>query len=1002
MADLTFRSPGVNVKEIDISGGTAILPAGLPAVVISTTQTGPAFVPVVVPTLKDWRTYFGVPATYINFGALAATEWFKTQQALTQIRVLGVGDGTQRTDSGDNRGKVTSAGFVVGDRQPQSSLSGALGSNVYANTVSAAPNATGSAGRTYFLGCYMSQSNGSSFLSEAGLSGYGQPILRGVIMAASGVIPTLSSSRGPDSSIPNASTSADYSAGTVKGYITGTVYLSGGSQEFVVLLNGHKGTSESYPRALTASFDPTAPNYLGTVLNKDPLKLEEAGYVLYSYYDVHSSLAVPTGSGIIATTSGGIRENIAFLVTGAMSRNSGSSTAPNYESFEDRYRTAHTPWFISQRQGGLYQNLFRFHLISDGETNPVKVSIENISPSTSDVNPYGTFDVLVRAFSDTDSNKVILEAFRGLTLNPKSSKYIAKQIGDKNIYYNFDASEDQQGLSEPGNYDLRSRYIRVEMDELVDNIETDSSLLPMGFRGPQHLVTSGSAPMPAYSDTSHLLSQNPFNKMVEPPIPFRTAISKGTGTTKTADRSLYWGIQFENVVSVSEPNSSKIPNRSLVSRTKYFPTFQVDWANFAVDNNEGVADTAANGILDADRFNNNLFSLEKIRIYYNSTTNLPNTNQIKNWAYVRAGNISTDTSALTRALQVSDLLEPTTRTVAKFTCYFYGGFDGVRIFNLDTKYLTNKAIVEEMVSSNRGFSDGPTVKAYRKSLDLVADSTEVDGRLFVIPGIRHEIITDAAIDVATRSRNDIFYIFDLEEKDTNGNTITSDTQDVSISQTITNFRNRGLDSSYAATYFPDVIIQDSYNKVSVRVPPSVAVLGAYGLNDLIGYSWFAPAGFTRGALNSVDRTALSIKQENLDDLYPEKINPITAFPGEGVKVWGQKTVNASVSSLERINVRRLLLTLRRRIRLISKSALFEQYTDTLLQEFSKLVEPVLKEIQDLGGLENYRVYINNLTTTQLDKENRVIRGKIIVQPTESIEFIESTFELTRGNVNFTD
>jgi hypothetical protein len=1002
MADLTFRSPGVNVKEIDISGGTAILPAGLPAVVISTTQTGPAFVPVLVPTLKDWRTVFGVPVTYINFGALAATEWFRTQQALTQIRILGVGDGTQRTDSGNNRGKVTSAGFVVGDRQPQSSLSGALGNNAYANAVSAAPNATGSAGRTYFLGCYMSQSNGSTFLSDAGLSGYGQPILRGVIMAASGVIPTLSSARGPDSSIPNASTSADYSAGTVKGYITGTVYLSGGSQEFVILLNGHKGISSSYPRALTASFDPTAPNYLGTVLNKDPLKLEEAGYVLYSYYDVHSSLAVPTGSGIIPVISGGARENIAFLVTGASSVNSGSSTAPNYESFEDRYRAAHTPWFISQRQGGLYQNLFRFHLISDGETNPVKISIENISPSTSDVNPYGTFDVLVRSFSDTDSNKVVLEAFRGLTLNPKSSKYIAKQIGDKHVYYNFDIAEEQQGLTENGNYDSRSRYIRVEMDELVDNQEIDSSLLPMGFRGPQHLVTSGSAPMPAYSDTGYLLSQNPFNKMVEPPVPFRTTISKGTGTTKTADRSLYWGVQFENVVSVSEPNSSKIPNRSLTSRTKYFPIFQIDWMNFAVDNNEGVADTAANGILDADRFNNNLFSLEKIRIYYNSTTNLPNTSRIKDWAYVRAGNISTDTSALTRALQVSDLIEPTTRTVAKFTCYFYGGFDGVRIFDLDTKYLTNKAIIEEMVSSNRGFSDGPTVKAYRKSLDLVADSTEVDGRLFVMPGIRHEIITDAAIDVATRSRNDIFYIFDLEEKDTNGNTITSDTQDVSISQTIINFRNRGLDSSYAATYFPDVIIQDSYNKVSVRVPPSVAVLGAYGLNDLVGYSWFAPAGFTRGALNTVDRTALSLKQENLDDLYPEKINPITAFPGEGVKVWGQKTVNASVSSLERINVRRMMLTLRRRIRLISKSALFEQYTDTLLQEFSKLVEPVLKEIQDLGGLENYRVYINNLTTTQLDKDNRVIRGKIIVQPTESIEFIESTFELTRGSVSFTD
>lgn len=1000
MTELTFRSPGVSVREIDISGGTSILPAGLPAVVISTTQIGPAFVPVLVPTLKDWRTYFGVQSTNVNYGALAATEWFKTQQALTQIRVLGIGDGLKRTDSGNNRGKVTNGGFLVGDQQPQSTLYGAFGNNQYSNATSTSPTAIGSVGRTYFLGCYMSQSAGSSFLSDAGLNGAGQPILRGVLMAASGVILRLSSSKDGNSSIPDVSTSADLSAGTVRGFVTGTVNLSGGSQEFVMLLNGHKGTNELYPRALTASFDPTAPNYIGTVLNKDPLKLEQAGYVLYSYYDVHSALAVPTGSGMILNAVGGTKENIAFLTTGSATRNSGSATIPNYENFEDRYRQGHTPWFISQRQGGSYQNLFKLHLIGDGEANNIKVSIENISPSINDANPYGTFDIVIRSINDTDSNKVVLEAFRGVSLNPSSDRYIGKQIGDKHVFFNFDIQEDQQGISETGNYELRSRYIRVELDELVENGEIDSGLLPLGFRGPQHLVTSGSAPMPSISDAGYLVAANPLNKMVEPPIAYRQNISKGTGATKTADRTLYWGVQFESVVSATEPNSSKVPNRSLSSKMKYFPNFQLDWMNFAVDNNEGVSDTSANGILDADRFNNNLFSLEKIKINYLSS-GLPNTSRLKDWVYVRDGNISTDSSALTRALTVSDLLDPTTRVACKFTCYFYGGFDGVRIFDTDTKYLTNKAVIEEMDSSNRGFSNGPTVKAYQKSLALVADSAEVDGRLFVMPGIRHEIITDAAIEVATNSRNDIFYIFDIEEKDSTGTTIKSDTENVSITQTITNFRDRGLDSSYAAAYFPDVIIRDDYNRTAVRVPPTVAVLGAYGLNDLRGHPWFAPAGFTRGALDTVERTAINLKQENLDDLYPEKINPITAFPGEGVKVWGQKTVLASESALERINVRRLMLTLRRRIRTISKSNLFEQYTSTLLQEFSKLVEPILKEIQDLGGIDQYRVMINNLTTTQLDKENRAIRGKIIIQPTNSLEYIDATFEVTRGNVKFT-
>jgi hypothetical protein len=1003
MADLTFRSPGVAIREIDLSGGTSILPSGLPAVVISTTQYGPAYVPVTVPTLQDWRTYFGVPSTYINYGALAATEWFRTQQALTQIRVLGVGTGLERTDSGNNRGKVTSAGFVVGDQQPQSSLSGGLGNNAYANAVSAAPNATGSAGRTYFLGCYMSQSAGSTFFTDAGLAGSAVPVVRGIIFAASGVILRLSSSKESNSSLPDASTSADFSAGTVRGYLTGTVNLSGSAQEFVMLLNGHKGTSALFPRAVTASFDPSAPNYLGNALNRDPLKLEEAGYVLYSHYEIQSAIAVPTGSGIVLNASGGLKEHIAFLLTGSQTRNSGSATAPNYENFEDRYRAAHTPWFISQRQGGTYQNLFRLHMISDGDcSDRIKVSIENISPSTNDANPYGTFDVVVRDFNDTDGNKVVLEAFRGLTLNPSSEKYIAKQIGDKHVYYNFDIQEDQQGLAESGNYDLRSRYVRVEMDELVDNGDTAEELLPLGFRGPQHLVTSGSAPFPAFSDSGYLSVTNPFYNTVEPPIPYRTTISKGTGNTKTADRSLYWGVQFERVASVSEPNSSTIPNSSLTSRTKYYPNFQLDWMDVVVDDNEGVSDTAANGILDADRFCNNLFSLEKIQIYYNSATNnTPNTSRIKDWTYVRSGNIATNTTNLTRALTVTDLTEPTTRTVGKYTCYFYGGFDGVRIFDRDTKYLTNKAVSEEMDSSNRGFSNGPTVKAFNKALDLVSDNTEVDGRLFVIPGIRHEIVTDAAINVATNTRSDIFYIFDIEERDVSGNNITdTSTQDISISQTITNFRNRGLNSSYAAAYFPDVIIRDDYNKTSVRVPPTVAVLGAYGLNDLVGHPWFAPAGFTRGALNSVDRTAVTLKQENLDDLYPEKINPITAFQGQGVKVWGQKTVNASVSALERINVRRLMLTLRRRIRSIAKANIFEQYTSDALLGFQRLIEPVLKEVQDLGGVDQYKVQIDTTTTTKLDIANRTIRGIIVIRPTKSLEFLDVTFTLTRDSVTF--
>jgi hypothetical protein len=265
MAELTFKSPGVSTREIDLTGPTAIQPVGIPAGIVSPTEKGPAFVPSIIATDTDYSVVFGNPTTNLKLGSLSATEWLRTQQSVLQLRVLGVGDGAKRTTSGNNRGKVTSAGFVVGDRQPQSTLSGALGNNTYANSASVSPSATGSVGRTFFLGTYMSQSSGSTFFTDSGLSGQGVPVLRGVLFAASGVIITLSASNVPTSSPPSSSQAASWAAGTVHGFYTGSLNMSSSLQEFVLLLNGHKGTDATYPNVVTASFDINAPNYHGWI-----------------------------------------------------------------------------------------------------------------------------------------------------------------------------------------------------------------------------------------------------------------------------------------------------------------------------------------------------------------------------------------------------------------------------------------------------------------------------------------------------------------------------------------------------------------------------------------------------------------------------------------------------------------------------------------------------------------------------------------------------------------
>lgn len=990
MTELNYKSAGVSARVINLTGPTALSPLGIPAGVVGTSEKGLAYVPVTVPTMQDFIVLFGKPSDGASNGPLAVSEWLRSAQACTFIRVLGIGDGNARTLDGNNTGKVNNAGYVVGDQQPQSTLSGALGTNSFANT-------GGPLGRTYFLGAFMSQSAGSTYLNDAGLAGSGVPMLRGMIMAASGVVLTLSNSVGGDNTVP----SVTASAATIKGFQTGSVNLASGKQEFVLFLNGHKATNTSYPNMLTASFDPSAPNYFGNILNKDPYNLEDAGYYLYGYHDIYPAVATVTGSGVIAIPSGGNVERIAFILTGSSVRNSGSVTAPNFENFEDRYRTALSPWIVSQKFGGNPQNLFRVHSLSDGrgQNEAFKISIEAISPSTNGVNPYGTFDLVVRETNDTDKNKKIIERWTKLSLDPSSARYIAKVIGDYNNFYNFQASVDEQKIINEGDYPNQSKYIRIEMDSSVSDGEIDSSAIPFGFRGIQHLVTSGTSPMGSYTDSTILTSANPWFNLIQPPVPFRMSLSRGSAPNNVADKSLYWGIQFEQVMSVTEPNSTTVFNSSINSFTKYYSDYQTSWMNIVASNNEGTPNTAANGILDADKFNNNLFLLDKVKVVYVAASNSPDLNNLEDWVYVRSGNITTDVVNLTRALTVSDLTDPSVRQVAKFTLPIQGGFDGTRIFDKDADSLTNKAVIEEMNNFSRGFSNGSTIQSYQKTLDILNDTSELDVQIISMPGIRHRYLTDQVLAVA-ENRFDAIYIMDLEEKDTtDADILNSNDQNVSVRNTINDFTNRGLNSSFGSVYFPDCIMRDTINGVIRRVPPSVVALGAYSNNDSIGYPWFAPAGFARGALATTQEAAVQLSRENMDDLYTSRINPIVAFPGsEGTVIWGQKTLLNAESSLERVNVRRLMLSLRRQVRRVANRFLFEPNKESTLARFQQLVQPILKKIQDQKGVDQYLVRIDTTTTTQVDIENKTIRGKIFIVPVRTLEFLSLDFVLTnQGN-----
>lgn len=984
--NLKYKSGGVSARVINLTTPTNIAPSGIPAGVIGVSQKGPAFVPTTVATQQDYIVSFGEATDNKANGPLASLEWLRNAQSLTFLRVLGAGAGLTRETSGVNTGKVRNAGFVVGSQLP-SRPGGGLGNNPYAAL-------GGVEGRTFLLGCFMKQTTDSTLFSDAGKGNNTIPVVRGMVMAASGVYITLSSTRAT-----NNTPSVTGSVAASRGFASGSLNISEGRQEFVMLLNGHLGNDPTYPNILTASFDPTAPNYITKILNTNPLKVQEAGHFLYADWKVHPSLAVPTGSNIInaaygvGAVSGSTKtEDIAFLLTSSLSRNSGSLTVPNFESFEDRYQTAETVWVTSQKFGGTEENLFKLSAIDDGEypNKKLKFSIENIMPGT-DNNPYGKFDLLVRDFNDTDKNQVVIEAFRGVDLNPESINYIGKRIGDYKTFYNFDSNVGSQKLVTSGLYPNQSKYIRVEMASKVENQQIDSSAVPFGFRGAPHLMTSGSAPMPTFTDSVYLSKTNPFNDLIQLPVPFRENISKGTGTNKSADKNLYWGVQFEEKTTLAEPNASTIFETNINAFNKYFPNYHTVYQNVVVSDNNGTADTAANGIIDADRFNNNKFSLSNLQIVENSSDN-PDVNRLTEWVYVRTGQVVTTGSY--RALTVSDLTDSATRNVAKFNFFMHGGFDGLNVFDNEMSNMTNECITEEMNFTSRGLNEGSTVSAFNKALDIFEDSTEVDVQLIAIPGIRHSIITDRAL-IVTQNRFDALYIMDLEQYDTTNTLVTSSNQIVSVRYSANNFTDRGINNSFGAAYFPDVVLRDEVSGRSRTVPPSVAVLGAFSKNDAIGFPWFAPAGFTRGALETVENASVLLSRDNMDSLQDAKINPIVAFPGsEGSVIWGQKTLYDTESALERVNVRRLLIDIRRKVRGVANRMLFEQGREETLARFSQLVNPILKKVQDQKGLDNYKVVIDTTTTTAADIENKTIKGKIFVQPTKSLEFLSVDFTVT--------
>ena len=313
----------------------------------------------------------------------------------------------------------------------------------------------------------------------------------------------------------------------------------------------------------------------------------------------------------------------------------------------------------------------------------------------------------------------------------------------------------------------------------------------------------------------------------------------------------------------------------------------------------------------------------------------------------------------------------------KFVVPFQGGFDGM---NPASPKKTGTDIV---AGNSQGFdmtnalSSGSV--AFKRAINAVSNPDEFDINLLALPGVIHQlhsVVTNHAID-KVEDRADAFFIMDGSAY---GRSIDNAINDV-----------KTLDSNYVGTYYPWVKILDGVKNKPTWVPPSVVLPGVFSQNDAIGQEWFAPAGLNRGGLTEVLEAQTRLTNLERDDLYENRINPIASFPGQGVVVFGQKTLQSKPSALDRINVRRLLINLRKFIASSSRFLVFEQNTNATRTRFLNIVNPYLEQVQANSGLTAFRVVMDESNNTPDVVDRNQLVGQIFIQPTRTAEFIVLDF-----------
>ena len=804
--------------------------------------------------------------------------------------------------------------------------------------------------------------------------------------------------------------------------------------------------SEDVPNKIyEVSLDPDNTKYSGKVLNTDPKKFQDEGHLLWLDFALERELApVKNGSSTVHISDG------ANSAQGDYGTAQGNNTFQKaFGLFNARYQAPKTTSFISQPFGAVEYDLFHFECLSDGHVanNEFKISISNIRKSADPNYEYGTFDVSVRKYGDNDFQPQVLERFVGCSLDPDSENFVARKIGDKKVVFDFDADlAEERRLVISGRYPNKSLNIRIVMNESIYKYQVPKAAVPFGFRGIPVLNTYGNLSVAAAGNAQF------------PPLPFTFKATKGeiktrslvllgdAGDNERVDARVHFGVKTTRIEdaainenAIFQSNLSSQPSRIVKAYTKFM----------------GIkGGTSASGMFqsDHDAYNNNKFTLARVALgkevnsspsatyHVESLDKLSGaSSEMKSACYIRNGVPNASTYYIEDPYHASNVQRITLASLihddtannfnkfssfAKFTNVFHGGWDGLNFLDEDIEDLNDKASSSEgsgapavtgkaastitgglgLLGTDDGTmmgtgKDNNVIASYRQAIDMMTDPMTVRHNLLVIPSIRDPYVADHAAN-KVREYSMAMYIMDIPNQDKDQNRIFDTGSRPDVEYTSNALEGRAIDNNFAASYFPDVFITDPVNNRRVLVPASIAALGALSYSDNVSYPWFAPAGFNRGALDFVENVRTRLSVSDRDDLYERRINPIANFPNGGFVIFGQKTMQMTKSALDRVNVRRLLLEVKRQVVEVANVVLFEQNTPQTRARFVNLVQPRLALIQAQAGIEKFRVICDDTNNTPADAEENRLNGKIVLIPTRTIEFIAIDFIITNAGVSF--